>query len=63
MRPSCLNDQNSRSCLCREKAIATASIKGDVSLGVLFFFKFCCPKIKITGQHYFYMENFFSKLC
>ena len=46
MRPSCLNDQNSRSCLCREKAIATASIKGDVSLRVLFFFNFYCLKDK-----------------
>ena len=46
MWPSHLSDQNSRSCLCREKGIATASINGDVSLGVLFFFKFCCPKSK-----------------
>ena len=46
MWPSRLSNQNRTSCLCREKGIATASIKGDVSLGVLFFFKFCCPKSK-----------------
>ena len=46
MWPSHLSDQNSMSCLCREKGIATASIKGDVSLGVLFFFKFYCLKGK-----------------
>ena len=41
-----LSNQNSRSCLCREKSIATASIKGDVSLGVSFVFKFYCLKDK-----------------
>ena len=42
--PSRLSDQNRRSCLCREKGVDTASIKGAVKLGVLFFFKFYCVK-------------------
>ena len=46
MWPSRLSNQNRTSCLCREKGIATASINGDVSLGVLFFFNFYCLKDK-----------------
>ena len=46
MWPSRLSNQNRTSCLCREKGIATASIRGDVSLGVLFFFNFYCLKDK-----------------
>ena len=44
MWPSRLSDQNRRSCLFREKGIATACIKVTISLGVLFFFKFYCLK-------------------
>lgn len=49
MWPSRLRDQKRRSCLCREKGIATASIKGDVSLGVIFFLTFIVSRAKITG--------------
>ena len=37
MWPSCLSDQNSRSCLCRERSRATAALR-CVSLGFLFSF-------------------------
>ena len=36
MWPSCLSDQNSRSCLCREISTATADLK--LMLAWVFFF-------------------------
>ena len=38
MWPSCLSDQNSRSCLCREISTATADLK--LMLAWVFFFFF-----------------------
>ena len=61
MWPTILSAKNSRSCLCREKGIATASIKGDVSLGVLFFFKFYCLKGKNYWATIFLHEKFLYK--
>ena len=63
MWPSHLSDQNSMSCLCREKGIATASIRGDVSLGVLFFFNFYCLKDKNYWVTIFLHEKFLFKVC
>ena len=49
MWPSCLSDQHCTFCFCRDEGIAIASIKGDVSLSVIFVLIFIVSRAKITG--------------
>lgn len=54
----CLSVKNSIYCLCWEKRMATAGLKGNVSLG-LFIFSFSVMRAKLTGWPLSKRRSFF----
>mgnify|MGYP007134184164 CR=1 FL=1 len=62
MWPSCLNDQKAGPASAGRRALPLPALK--VMLVWVFYFSlnFIVSRVKITGQLYFYMESFFSKL-
>ena len=60
MWPSCLSDQNSRSCLCREKTMDTAALMLLLPSFFFFFFYFSSQGFRIYWVALFLKGHFFS---